>query len=306
MARERLKRMEKYSKICPSFCLGLTYFPKAETAWLLASRKAQRCPGVLLQCDKFIASYRTIAMREMDTKATKLKKTRDAMAKYISSVVQPALELLHNPDKPIARWKETWRMDDLKAMIDFKRGIFPADAEKLSYLNLKGLQSLFENKYLERDDPLKETYTWTEAMAGELTRMEAGVVEDLVLDTEMRNAIDNDNEYLQTRLALNKPRRTTVLYDVVGRMLPAEKKALLAHLERCILLDDFNADKDYAMEMLSPSFASPAKPLTASPAFRFDETPSFASPMMSSPTSLFDGSPVAMASSFSSSEEVWR
>lgn len=63
IAKKRLKRMEKFSKINQSFCLGLTYFLKAEIAWLTGKHRS--APQLYFTCVSLFGRVNMLSLHAM-------------------------------------------------------------------------------------------------------------------------------------------------------------------------------------------------------------------------------------------------
>lgn len=155
------------------------------------------------------------ARKDMLARVDAMKKKKLALEEFRDTIAATALELTNNPRKPVSQWKTKWLKADLKVMIEFKRGPFPAkeDSEKLYELTIKQLRELYASKYHDCEVPTEDQYTWTASMDDDLKRLEDGIVEDVLQDTALYRAIERDDEYLVTRLHTSlRATKTRYLY----------------------------------------------------------------------------------------------
>jgi hypothetical protein len=182
------------------------------------------------------------ARKKLKANAKELRKEKAAV-NGIMSKHQRALTLLGDSRKPQHLWQSKWNVADLKSIIEWKQGPAPRAPynDKLSGVKKGELQRLYDGKYRQLADPDPNSF-WTGEKEAELCRCEDGIIDDFIEDTGLRNAIERDNEYLSTRVALlNADRQKKVLTDVLkGISSRTQRDNLLASLTTASLSINMN------------------------------------------------------------------
>ena len=176
------------------------------------------------------------AMRDMEAKAAKMVKQKQALAGF-GKTMEEVSTLLGK--KPLSSWR-TWTVTELKLFICWKQGHDPKAPFDDQYKGLKKpqLQALFESKYQSAPDPVDSI--WSEEDETKLKKLQNGEVDDFFVECGLQRAMDRDDEEITIRLKVKPASRRTKIIRSIFQLLERTKRQHL--LDELALMID--ADED--------------------------------------------------------------